>query len=212
MVAKDMPAGFVTRGIRLEPPSRHAALVAEFRGKLADKKSPLDKVAPEQLAQARKEFRELPEVAGEPLLYSHSQKKTLGVRRMLAEEVIKALEEALALAPKSPTETPYQSALQVKLTAMGLKWDRRHLPNLGGYSQPDIFVPDTDPPLLIEIKASGDWQNVAKAAAQLYGYAEMLSETSKVTVLKLAVFGTKLQHDLLKGMLEKLDTKFIWKA
>jgi len=47
--------------------SRHATLVMGFRAKLSERTSPLDRVAPEQLEQARKEFREFPEVAGEPL-------------------------------------------------------------------------------------------------------------------------------------------------
>ncbi len=59
--------GFMTREPRFEAPSRHAALVAGFRAKLAGKKSPLDSIPAEQFEQARKEFRELPEVAGEPL-------------------------------------------------------------------------------------------------------------------------------------------------
>jgi len=50
-----------------EESSRHAALVASFRAKLAGKRSPLDSVTAEQLEQARKECREFPEVAGEPL-------------------------------------------------------------------------------------------------------------------------------------------------
>jgi|GEM_PF-5822973 len=57
----------MTRKPRFEARSGHDALVAGFRAKLAGKKSPLDSIAAEQIEQARKEFRELPEVAGEPL-------------------------------------------------------------------------------------------------------------------------------------------------
>lgn len=67
MALKRMTRSYATRGPRSEAPSRHAALVAGFRAKLEKKGSPLDSVPREQLEQARKEFRELPEVAGEPL-------------------------------------------------------------------------------------------------------------------------------------------------
>ncbi len=58
--------GFTTKGPLFGASSRHASGVAGFRARLADRKSPLDNVSPEQLEQARKEFRELPEVAGAP--------------------------------------------------------------------------------------------------------------------------------------------------
>ena len=58
--------GFMTNGPFLGASCRHAESVAEFRAALAGRKSPLDSVAPAQLAQARKEFRDLPEVAGTP--------------------------------------------------------------------------------------------------------------------------------------------------
>jgi hypothetical protein len=67
MAAKSITMGFMAARPRLEAPSRHALLVAGFRAKLAGRKSPLDSIPADQLEQARKEFRELPEVAGEPL-------------------------------------------------------------------------------------------------------------------------------------------------
>jgi len=48
------------------PPS-HSALVAAFRKRLAGWKSPLDRLAPEELEEIRDEFRRIAEVAGEPL-------------------------------------------------------------------------------------------------------------------------------------------------
>jgi hypothetical protein len=43
------------------------ALVASFRAELAGRRSPLDEIPAAELEQARSEFRDLPEVAGEPL-------------------------------------------------------------------------------------------------------------------------------------------------
>jgi hypothetical protein len=45
----------------------HDALVTRFRAELADRASPLEGLAPAELEQARREFRDLPEVAGMPL-------------------------------------------------------------------------------------------------------------------------------------------------
>ncbi len=59
--------GFITREPPTEDQSRHAALVESFRAKLAGTKSHLDSIPAGQLEQARQEFRQLPEVAGEPL-------------------------------------------------------------------------------------------------------------------------------------------------
>jgi hypothetical protein len=67
MADKGLRLDYVMTGLSFEAPSSHAALVAGFRAKLAGKKSPLDSIPAEQLEQARREFRELPEVAGEPL-------------------------------------------------------------------------------------------------------------------------------------------------
>jgi hypothetical protein len=67
MAAKNGAVGFTAHEPRLQAPPRRVSLVAGFRAKLANKKSPLDNVAPEELEQARKELRELPEVIGEPL-------------------------------------------------------------------------------------------------------------------------------------------------
>jgi hypothetical protein len=67
MTAKSGTGGFAAHGPHLQALSRRASLVAGFRAKLANKKSPLDRVAPEELEQARKEFRDFPEVAGEPI-------------------------------------------------------------------------------------------------------------------------------------------------
>jgi hypothetical protein len=59
--------GLATRQRRFEAPSDHAELVAGFRAKLAGTKSPIDSIPADQLELARREFHELPEVAGEPL-------------------------------------------------------------------------------------------------------------------------------------------------
>lgn len=67
MAYKRMTVEFMARGPRSDGLSHHAALVAGFRAKLASRKSPLDSVPAEQIEQAHREFRELPEVAGEPL-------------------------------------------------------------------------------------------------------------------------------------------------
>jgi hypothetical protein len=59
--------GFTTREPPTEDQTRHVALVESFRAKLADTKSRLDIIPAGQLEQACQEFRQLPEVAGEPL-------------------------------------------------------------------------------------------------------------------------------------------------
>jgi DNA-binding MarR family transcriptional regulator len=51
--------------------------VASFRDILASRKSPLDSIPAKQLEQARKEFRQLPEVAGKPLPSSDHLVETL---------------------------------------------------------------------------------------------------------------------------------------
>jgi hypothetical protein len=66
MVQAFTKLGFMTKGPLFAASSRHGGGVAGFRAQLAGKKSPLDSVSPEQIDQARKEFRELPEVAGAP--------------------------------------------------------------------------------------------------------------------------------------------------
>lgn len=67
MAGRSMTVEFMAQAPRVEAQAPHAALVAGFRTRLAGKKSPLDHVPAEQLERARAEFRELPEVAGEPL-------------------------------------------------------------------------------------------------------------------------------------------------
>jgi hypothetical protein len=67
MADKGVVAGFMTRGPPISAPSGHAELLTGFRAKLAGRKSPLESVPADRLERARKEFRELPEVAGEPL-------------------------------------------------------------------------------------------------------------------------------------------------
>jgi DNA-binding MarR family transcriptional regulator len=67
MADKRMTVGPVTQGLRFEALSSHAELVAGFRATLAGRESPFDRIPAEQLEQARAEFREMPEVAGEPL-------------------------------------------------------------------------------------------------------------------------------------------------
>jgi hypothetical protein len=66
MATKGTKTRNVTRVPSEAAPSAHAALVASYRAKLAGRQSPLDRVDPEQLELARKEFSELPEVSGEP--------------------------------------------------------------------------------------------------------------------------------------------------
>jgi hypothetical protein len=67
MADKRTTVGIMTRGRRFVAATDHAALVAGFRAKLAGRESPLDRIPTEQREQARREFRALPEVAGEPL-------------------------------------------------------------------------------------------------------------------------------------------------
>jgi hypothetical protein len=59
--------GVSTREDRVDDQARHFALVESFRARLAGTKSPLDTVSTEQLERAREAFRELTEVAGEPV-------------------------------------------------------------------------------------------------------------------------------------------------
>jgi hypothetical protein len=58
---------FVQGRPRFAAPSYHASLVAGFGARLAGRERPLDGIPAEQREHARKEFAELPEVAGEPL-------------------------------------------------------------------------------------------------------------------------------------------------
>jgi hypothetical protein len=67
MATKGVTVGFSAHGPRVAGTSIHATLVASLRAKLSGKKSPLGSIAPEELKRAREEFREIPEVAGEPL-------------------------------------------------------------------------------------------------------------------------------------------------
>jgi hypothetical protein len=67
MASKSMTRSLATAGPVLKARSPHDVLVAGFKAKLAKRASPLDNIAPQQLDEARKEFQELPEVAGEPL-------------------------------------------------------------------------------------------------------------------------------------------------
>jgi hypothetical protein len=62
-----MTVGIMADELEVEALASHAAFVAAFRETLAGRKSPLDDISAEQLEQARREFRELPEVTGEPL-------------------------------------------------------------------------------------------------------------------------------------------------
>jgi hypothetical protein len=66
MTTKGVKMGFVTRGPGKAAPTAHDVLVAGYRAKLAGRQSLFDRVTPEQLELARKEFSELPEVSGEP--------------------------------------------------------------------------------------------------------------------------------------------------
>jgi hypothetical protein len=72
-------------------------------------------------------------------------------RRVWAKDAIKVLDEARAAVPPGSPETLYQTALEEKLTDIGLAFEHLHLPDLGGHGDPDIFVPMTEPPLLIEV-------------------------------------------------------------
>jgi hypothetical protein len=94
-------------------------------------------------------------------------RKNVGVLRMLAEDAIKALEEALALVPPGSLENVIQKALKKKLDTIGLKRERLRVSTVDGYGVPDIFVPGIEPPLLIEIKSSGNWRRVAEAGSTL---------------------------------------------
>ena len=67
MSAKSVARGLVVAERRLAASASHAEMVAFYREKLANMRSPLDDVSPEQRALAREEFRLLPEIAGRPL-------------------------------------------------------------------------------------------------------------------------------------------------
>jgi hypothetical protein len=67
MADKGITVGFMTTGLGSEARYSRDALVAAFRGALSGLKSPLESIPAEELEQARREFREHPEVAGEPL-------------------------------------------------------------------------------------------------------------------------------------------------
>jgi DNA-binding MarR family transcriptional regulator len=73
MSVKRGAVALMTGESRFEAASRHTALVAGFRAKLAGKESPLDRIPAKQREQARREFSELPEVAGEPLPPSNEE-------------------------------------------------------------------------------------------------------------------------------------------
>jgi hypothetical protein len=75
MASKLTNVGDATSGPWFDLPSGHAALVADFRAKLAAMPGPLDRVAPEQLQQAGEAFKEMPEVAGEPLVETRRGKR-----------------------------------------------------------------------------------------------------------------------------------------
>jgi hypothetical protein len=55
--------------------SGNAALIALYRAKLVGMPGPFGDIAPETLDQARGAFRELPEVAGEPLAAPKARSK-----------------------------------------------------------------------------------------------------------------------------------------
>lgn len=96
-------------------------------------------------------------------------------------------------------ESVYQTELITALRNKGFDSGRRAISN----GQPDIYVSNSEPPVLIEIKAVGDWKAVALAAAQLLIYG---NDPSFRNAKKIAVFGTGiLQHqDVFERMFEKL--------
>jgi len=67
MADKRITEEFITQELRSDALSSHVALVAGFRDTLAGTKSPLDSIPAEELEQSRREFRQLPELAGDPL-------------------------------------------------------------------------------------------------------------------------------------------------
>lgn len=86
------------------------------------------------------------------------------------------------LGPRHP-ERVYQNAVGQALNAAGLCWGRPNLPGLGN---PDFFIEGTTP-LLVELKASGDWRDVACGLAQLriYGSDESMEKKKVRKVLAL---------------------------
>ena len=121
---------------------------------------------------------------------------------MLASEIIEKIKQKIEDIPSGSLEIVYQSALATLLGEMGLHPERRRT-ETGGV--PDFFVGDSEPPLLIEIKQSGDWRCVGEAAAQLWSYSVGLPSITQ----KIAVFGGPLVHESHKGMLESLNIRYI---
>jgi hypothetical protein len=124
---------------------------------------------------------------------------------MVADDVLVRISHEIGRIAKGALEAEYQRAITDLLQGMGLDAHKYH-PRKGGIA--DVFVSDSEPPLLLEIKQSGDWRHVAEAAAQLWCYSEELPPTTR----KVAVFGSRVENGALKGMLDRLDISYIDRA
>jgi hypothetical protein len=136
--------------------------------------------------------------------------------RMTDQRVIEALQEALdqiTVFAKEHERKVMQPACEENLGRLGIPVKRPILANVaaGGYSHVDLFVPHSDPPVLIELKRDGDSHRVGEVCVQLPIYAQWLTTKYALTtpITKLAVFGTALQYPELGVLLGTYGIRYI---
>jgi hypothetical protein len=122
-------------------------------------------------------------------------------RVVSAKQVLGLLRQVLAPAGSWSSESAYHRELEAALNGL-VNFDSKKRTSNGMI--PDLVI-HSAPTVVVEIKPTGDWRYVGQAAAQLYNYCS--NERSEAR--KVAAFGTRIDTDALRLMLDRLGIEAI---